>query len=465
VQKTLSSKLFSGDILKRVEEQAEEIDSLFDIFRQMQTEQGMDSKDFAEAKEEVYKRLRTLEDELNRYLAEEYGVDLKKKTEYQKWLRSYKPFHWFIEFYGILKDGGFDVIIGNPPYVEYSKVKGNYTVKADQYRVFDTTNLYPLVIERSLSIIQTFGNFGMIVPLSAFCTQRMTPLVHIVQEFTGTKWISHFGWRPATIFNGVNIPVSIVLLNSKRSNEIYTTTFNKWYGDYRQALLSNVQYVSSKEFLRIPFVIPKVGNSIERSILHKIITDKKAIRNYQADGIDKPAILYYRNTGGLYWRIITDFQPLFELNGNIISSSTESTIAIKNNFLLSYITAVLNSNLFWFYYVVFSSFHHVNPIDILSFPIDFDRMNETTKDALAKANYILMQDLQQKSKIQLREHKGGNKSRAQTFYPSLSKDSVNKIDHILKEHYDLTIEELDYVINYDIKFRLSSVNEEDKDGV
>ena len=52
------------------------------------------------------------------------------KNGYQRWLTSHKPFHWFVEFYGILekdesdvsKKGGFDVIIGNPPYVESRSV-------------------------------------------------------------------------------------------------------------------------------------------------------------------------------------------------------------------------------------------------------------------------------------------------------------------------------------------------------
>ena len=68
---------------------------------------------------ELQKRLKTLEDELNRHLAGEYGVKVGDKVAYAKWVKSHQPFHWFIQFYGILNRGGFDVIIGNPPYVEY----------------------------------------------------------------------------------------------------------------------------------------------------------------------------------------------------------------------------------------------------------------------------------------------------------------------------------------------------------
>ena len=58
------------------------------------------------------KRLKALEDELNRYLAGEYGVKVERQGRLRKWLKSHQPFHWFIEFYGILNSGGFDVIIG-----------------------------------------------------------------------------------------------------------------------------------------------------------------------------------------------------------------------------------------------------------------------------------------------------------------------------------------------------------------
>ena len=70
----------------------------------------------------LHQRLKALEDELNRHLATEYGVKPKEKVAYAKWLKSYQPFHWFIEFYKILIDGGFHVIIGNPPYLRNSEM-------------------------------------------------------------------------------------------------------------------------------------------------------------------------------------------------------------------------------------------------------------------------------------------------------------------------------------------------------
>ena len=73
-------------------------------------------------KQNLQSRLQELEGELNLYLADAYGVDPNKQSDYENWLNSHKPFHWFIAFYEIIDGGGFDVIIGNPLYLELNEV-------------------------------------------------------------------------------------------------------------------------------------------------------------------------------------------------------------------------------------------------------------------------------------------------------------------------------------------------------
>lgn len=110
--------------------------------------------------------------------------------------------------------------------------------------------------------------------------------------------------------------------------------------------------------------------------------------------------------------------------------------------------------MFWLYYVGYSSFHHVNPIDLLSFPVSFHEMDLQLKSKLTLAGEKLMNEMKNKSVFQTRIHKGGNNSQAQTFYPSLTKDLVDEIDLILSQHYNFNLNEVDKIINYDIVFRL-----------
>ena len=42
----------------------------------------------------------------------------------------------------------------------------------------------------------------------------------------------------------------------------------------------------------------------------------------------------------------------------------------------------------------------------------------------------------------------------QSFQPRLSKSIIDEIDRVLARHYGFTDEELDFIINYDIKYRM-----------
>ena len=483
VKNAVTSKLDFDNTMDRIKEQAEDVDRLFQLFHKQQTELGGEVA--PEDKQALKDKLKALEDELNQYLAGEYGISFSplergsrgvsslergagvcNKGEsnptlakggrggVQKWLKSHKPFHWFIEFYGILKDGGFDVIIGNPPYVEYSKVKKEYSILNDQFETATTSNLYSYIVERSYDLLNVKGCLSLILPLSAFCTQRMSPLISYVKKSLASKWIAHFGWRPSKLFEGVNIPLSILITKSG-TEQLYTTTFLKWYSENRSALFPTIQYIKSDNFMLFDHVIPKIGHSIELRILSKLFSKQKRIESYKANFREQGNKLFYRNTGGLYWRIFTDYQPYFAQNGQRMSSSTESTISLKNKEIVSLIAGTLNSNLYWFFYVIFSSFHHVNPVDILEFPIDVDEMELKEKNLLLDASIKLLDDMNSKSEIRQRVHKGGSTSKIQTFIPSRSKRFVDEIDNILMKHYELSNVELDYIINYDIKYRLA----------
>ena len=121
VEDILSFDLRKLPELPKIEERAEIADRAFRQFQIMQTKHAMDAGKFAEAKAELRDRLDDLRDELDEYLAGDYGVKVGDKKAYGHWRNSHRPFHWFVEFYGIMHKGGFEVIVGNPPYIARSK--------------------------------------------------------------------------------------------------------------------------------------------------------------------------------------------------------------------------------------------------------------------------------------------------------------------------------------------------------
>ena len=53
----------------------------------------------------------------------------------------------------------------------------------------------------------------------------------------------------------------------------------------------------------------------------------------------------------------------------------------------------------------------------------------------------------------------------QSIIPKRSKPLIDAIDRVLAQHYGFTAEELDFIINYDIKYRMGDALETaDEDG-
>lgn len=88
------------------------------------------------------------------------------------------PSDWGHEFKAIMDGGGFDVVIGNPPYDVLEKDRGksswphnalsDYVRLASEYEpaLGGKTNMFRFFIVRSLTLTKIGGRYGMIVPLS-----------------------------------------------------------------------------------------------------------------------------------------------------------------------------------------------------------------------------------------------------------------------------------------------------------
>src|SRR4029077_9975536 len=125
----------------------------------------LDGENPAEFKRRLIEKFGHAREQCERFLAESYRMGITKKPkEFADWKRSHQPFHWFVEFFGILNKGGFDVIIGNPPYVEYTKVQSTYQVRG--YKTAECGNLYAFILERSEALIGSKGRVGFIVPIA-----------------------------------------------------------------------------------------------------------------------------------------------------------------------------------------------------------------------------------------------------------------------------------------------------------
>ncbi|WP_394331318.1 Eco57I restriction-modification methylase domain-containing protein [Pricia antarctica] len=77
-----------------------------------------------------------------------------------------KAFNWQHEFSTVFADGGFDVVIGNPPYVKLEAIK-DASLKLEKvgFETFDKRgDLYVLFVEKGFQILKPFGQLSFIMP-------------------------------------------------------------------------------------------------------------------------------------------------------------------------------------------------------------------------------------------------------------------------------------------------------------
>ncbi|HUT02835.1 MAG TPA: DNA methyltransferase [bacterium] len=434
VERAVKSQLDFGNVMERIERDATEIGEILQLFRLQQTDKGgtVTLKD----KQEVTDLLKKLEGELNTYLADQYGVRVSDQTAYELWRDSHKPFHWFIEFHEIMNRAGFDVIIGNPPYVEYSKVKNEYTIKG--YQTEKCGNLYVFMAERSSELgRQRHGNLGIILPISLASTPRMLPLRELFSSHDRCTWCSNYADRPGSLFTGVHQKLSIILATSGQDQSggvLHTTAYQHWYGRSERAqedLMHNLAYVDPHP---LSYCWAKSGDGIEVSVFEKIQRQLKPI----TDCITGDEV-FSLNMRMMYWGKAFDITQ---------DSREYKHFGAADSSLKKVLVAVFNSSLYFWFWELVSDGWHITQKEMVNFLFDPGLLTASTRGRLDELTEALMSDLTRN-----RRHVG-TKQTEYEYYHRLSKPIIDEIDRVLARHYGFTDEELDFIINYDIKYRM-----------
>ena len=429
---------------RRFEEQVGDADRAFRLFRQMQTEQGMDSSQFASAKVRLRNQMKALEDELNRYLASDHGVKVSDQAAYSKWLNTHLPFHWFVEFYGIVGSGGFDIIIGNPPYVVVSPDKIPYRIKETQFKTYPTKNLYSLVCERSEQLANLQASVGLIVQLTALSSERMPPLQDLLLN-RGLLLAPSFPRRPESIFDGVEMPVTI-LISRTAQRQLYTSRISRFYTEERPSAL-NLLCLQNHTTRLHGHRIAKIGTSIEKRIFEKW---NKA--NGQVEALTtsaSPHLVYYQEACR-YWAKACKGYPFFRRNGERMSPPHGRTIYFEDSSACAFVACLANSSLFYWFYSLFSDCEHINDALIRGFKIPGTWEEEDWSILEGRLSKSLKENAQRKTI----KTKQGHKIEYDELNASKSKVVADEVDRILARHYGFTDEELDFILNYDIKYRM-----------
>jgi hypothetical protein len=128
-------------------------------------------------------------------------------------------FDWEKEFPRILggKDPGFDVVIGNPPYIRIQALKEWAPLEVEfykkQYAAAGKGNydIYVVFVEKGLSLLNGKGRLGYILPHKFFNAQYGEPLRGLISKGKHLAEVVHFGDRQ--VFSGATTYTCLMFLD------------------------------------------------------------------------------------------------------------------------------------------------------------------------------------------------------------------------------------------------------------
>jgi hypothetical protein len=429
-------------------------------------------------------------------------------------VKSHQPFHWFIQFYGILNGGGFDVIIGNPPYVSSSKV----TYLTREMKAMKFPDIYALVLLRSLGLSSKSGRCGMIVPLSLTFSSEFG-ILRTRLCGAGAAWFSSYDNIPAAIFDGVSQRCTI-WVGGKGGKNCFSTPMYRWRSAFRQHLMDLVAYISTDTQRIASEGLPKFYSEESTKVLSAIHSPGgKPQRHVIAPGRTSGHFLGFSPSARNFISVFRGPPPyLNATNLKAVASSGGGEISCSSDKEVSGALVSLAGELYLLYWLIRGDGFHLTSWNVKNYLHCLDYLPQRDFALLAalgellherrfeslvfkknagkyvgnfnyhsqfpitrRADLLILAGLGLGRKEALdvfdrvRRVLAINESAGEKGIPDAVKSKFlpedidatkqkklfREIDTVLAGHYGFTAEELDFILNYDIKYRLGRGGEEE----
>lgn len=355
-----------------------------------------------------------------------------------------RTFDWQNSFASIYSEHkGFDVLIGNPPYVEYSKMENRY-IEESVYKTYSCGNLYSYVLEKvMIELSHNRSILGFVLPISIVSTRRMLPLRNLLTSKMSDIAFANFSDRPACLFNGVHQKLSIMFAKcktaeKKEEGKIYSSRYYHWNKEEQDSLLRTVTFhmVTNRSELGIE----KTSSDLETQVLEKV-NSLSTISLIDNSLKEKTPYCVWLNMRMAFWG---------KAFVHPMESKEYKQIYFETELDAKLFSAIMNSSLFYFVWECLSDCWHITSKELEFFKIDFSQVSKDFKLKIA-SSYDSFERALEKTKVYI-----GSVQTSYIYQHKLHKNLLDEIDNLLASIFHLSSDELLFVKQYQINYRLNT---------
>ncbi|MCM1330102.1 MAG: SAM-dependent methyltransferase [Ruminococcus sp.] len=319
----------------------------------------------------------------------------------------------------------FDLIIGNPPFIEDSKCNLNLSKKYG--------NVYANVLMNSAEMLNDNGALGFVIPLSYVSTPRMQSVRNDLFFSVPEQFIFSYSDRPDCLFKSVHQKLCILIAKKRKcAKRVFTGNYRYWYKEERENLFNHTEAVKNN-FAANEF-IPKLGNTVDTEIYKKIqsLENHKNLAGLQGYGTES----VYLNMRAAFW--IKAFRRVH--HGAEYKQFKFDSAGIANYFF-----CLINSSLFWWYWICVSDCWHITKKELQGFNVpELDNFETAEKLAAALENRL------EETKLYV-----GTKQTDYEYKHRSCAEEIHDIDDYINALYGLTDAENLYIKNFAYRYRVS----------
>jgi hypothetical protein len=326
-------------------------------------------------------------------------------------------------------DSRYDIIIGNPPYVEDSK----YGTLTEKYG-----NVYCNILNNASKHLTENGVIGFIIPISYVSTPRMGKIREVLFSILPEQYILSYADRPDCLFTSVHQKLCILIGRPGKKKVAYTSNYRYWYKDERGKLFEQISLIENA--FSTDDCIHKFGTDTDINIYRKVIDPEHCVSVYaiSRNGTER----VYVNRRETFW-IKAYRTPVIHPEYKVFNFETAGEA--------DYCYCLVSSSLFWWYWIASSDCWHVSKKLTGFMAPTINDFETATKLAQSLGKKL------EETKVYV-----GTKQTEHEYKHNACVEEIHAIDDYINGLYGLTAEESEYIKNFAFRYRISGGAEKDE---